>query len=63
MSLEQIKKQAKEHKGMKFSATTFRYSFNLAMTGSMKLLSQLVSDGVVVVCGKDSEGLNIYQVA
>ena len=44
---EQIKKQAKNHIGLEFSAREFNFSF-----GSIKFLNQLVKDKIVQIVGE-----------
>jgi len=51
MTYDQIKQQAQQHKGLSFTAAGFRYAFNQPMTGSMKMLNQLIKDGVVTKKG------------
>lgn len=59
-TLSEIKKEAESHKGMKFTASSFKSAFK---TGDMSLLNNLISDSIVVVCGQNKRGLNIYQIA
>ena len=47
MTYEEIKLQATQHKGLKFTSKGFRYAFNTPQTGSTKLLNQLITDGIV----------------
>lgn len=53
MNYEQIKEQSQKHPGMKFTQKSFRSAFNLPMTGDLKLINQLIKDGVIT---KNSSG-------
>ena len=47
MNYEQIKESASRNKGVKFNEKGFRYAFDLPMTGSTKLMSRLIADGII----------------
>jgi len=61
--MKEIKAQAKDLKGLKFTAKELRYAFHQQLTGSMKLLNELLKSGIVKECGSFPNGTKIYEVA
>lgn len=59
MTLAEIRKQAKNYKGMTFTASVFKYAFKQGM----KELNTLVKEGTFKVSDKNIDGNIIYVVA
>ena len=63
-STSEIREDAKGHKGMQFSAETFRWAFGLSGVECMKIINELVLDGTLKIVGTYlTTGLNKYEIA